>query len=857
MNAGLPGRLAAMLCLLGASWPLHAEEPVRIGVLANRRAALEQAAWTPLAASLQRSIPERDFVIEALDASALEAAVATRRVDFVLTHASHYILMARRSGLSAPLATLVKSHRGQPLRAFGGAVIVRAERADLAELKDLRGATVAAANTGSLVGYLAQARELAAIGMVQPRDYRLIETGFLHEKVVEAVLAGRADAGFLLGGVMESLAEKGGLDLARLKVLNRQSLPGYPFAVSTPLTPGQPFAALPHIQDDLSRKVVAALLAITDSGVASALNIHGFTVPANYDGVAALMRELRAPPFDLAPAFTWHDVWSRYRAWLAGMVALAALLLLLSVRLLLAQRRAQAQAVVLAGERRRLGDIIEATQTATWEWNVQSGELRLNERWAEIVGYRLEELTPLSIETWARFTHPEDHRHALGLLERHFAGEADRYECEERKRHKDGHWVWVAVSGRLVSRTPDGQPLLMSGMHQDITERKLAEEALRRNEERLRLVMEATADGIWDYDQDTWQTFFSDHYVALLGYASIEALRQGFRIDRALHAEDRDRVLAAQKRSIEQGAVFDETFQLQRADGQYRWFHGRGMTVRNEQGNIRRFIGALTDIDRAKRAELEILEFNRTLEQRVRQRTAELETALRELEEFSYAASHDLRSPLRAIAGFAQILGEEYAARLDEAAQGYLGRIRGASQHLSETIDGMHDLMRFARAELRPREVDLSALARGILEQFQAREPRTVAIRVADGLLARADPELAAVFLRGLLHNAWKFTGRTPGARIEFGATGMDGERAFFVADNGAGFDPAHAKRLFKPFFKLHAPGEFPGVGIGTAIVRRIVQRHGGRIWATAAPGQGATFFFTLPAETPGFKVSE
>lgn len=147
-----------------------------------------------------------------------------------------------------------------------------------------------------------------------------------------------------------------------------------------------------------------------------------------------------------------------------------------------------------------------------------------------------------------------------------------------------------------------------------------------------------------------------------------------------------------------------------------------------------------------------------------------------------------------------------------------------------------------------------AAWREGALDALITFEP--VAGRLV-GAGARADPELAAVFLRSLLHNAWKFTGRTPGARIEFGATGMDGERAFFVADNGAGFDPAHAKRLFKPFFKLHAPGEFPGVGIGTAIVRRIVQRHGGRIWATAAPGQGATFFFTLSAETPGLKVGE
>ena len=382
-----------------------------------------------------------------------------------------------------------------------------------------------------------------------------------------------------------------------------------------------------------------------------------------------------------------------------------------------------------------------------------------------------------------------------------------------------------------------------------LLERERLTQERAESEERLRLVMEATADGIWDYDPVTRRTFFSANFVALLGYGSREAMRQTFQLGEALHAEDRERVLQAQQRSLEEGAAFDETYRLQRADGNYRWFHGRGMTVRDGNGRPSRFIGALADIDRLKQGERQIVELNSTLEARVRLRTAELETALRELEDFSYAASHDLRGPLRAVDGFAQIVGEEYASRLDDTAQGYLERIRQAGRHLSGVIDNMIELMRVTRTGLEPAEVDLSDLARCLLAELQARDGRAVVIRVADGLVARADADLIAVALRNLLHNAWKFTGGTPGACIDFGAADRDGERVFHVADNGAGFDPAYAGRLFRPFFRLHRPGEFPGAGIGLAVAKRIVGRHGGRLWATAAPGQGATFYFTLGGE--------
>ena len=237
------------------------------------------------------------------------------------------------------------------------------------------------------------------------------------------------------------------------------------------------------------------------------------------------------------------------------------------------------------------------------------------------------------------------------------------------------------------------------------------------------------------------------------------------------------------------------------------------------------------------------------LERRVRQRTAELEEVNQELEAFSYSVAHDLRAPLRSIDGFGRALLDEYAGRLDETGQEHLRRVVGAAQHMGQLIDGLLDLSRVSRADLRREPVDLSALARIVGARLAQSHPdRVVEFRVEPGLEARADRRLAEVVLTNLIGNAWKFTGKRATARIQIGARAGEHPAVFFVRDNGAGFPSAEAKRLFGVFQRLHADDEFDGTGIGLATVQRIVRRHGGRIWAESDVGQGATFFFILEA---------
>jgi signal transduction histidine kinase len=235
------------------------------------------------------------------------------------------------------------------------------------------------------------------------------------------------------------------------------------------------------------------------------------------------------------------------------------------------------------------------------------------------------------------------------------------------------------------------------------------------------------------------------------------------------------------------------------------------------------------------------------LEQRVEERTAQLNVTNKELEAFSYSVSHDLRAPLRSIDGFSLALMEDYGDRLADEGKNHLQRIRAATQRMGMLIDDLLNLSRMTRAEIRKEAVNLSVLAQSVVAGLREAQPeRQIEFRIEDRLEARADPRLVQVVLENLFGNACKFTSKRTSACVEFGKLHHNGSSAYFVRDNGAGFDSAYATRLFGAFQRLHAASEFPGTGIGLATVQRIVHRHGGEIWAEGAVEKGATFYFTL-----------
>ncbi|MDO8414099.1 MAG: CHASE domain-containing protein [Gallionellaceae bacterium] len=266
------------------------------------------------------------------------------------------------------------------------------------------------------------------------------------------------------------------------------------------------------------------------------------------------------------------------------------------------------------------------------------------------------------------------------------------------------------------------------------------------------------------------------------------------------------------------------------------------------QGSKHEFCAFIRDITERKQNEMEIRELNTSLELRVVERTAQLAAANAELEAFSYSVSHDLRAPLRSIDGFSRAVLEDYGAQLDETANSYLRRVRAATQRMALLINDMLELARVARSEMHFETVDLTTLMQTLMAELQQTQPqRAIEFSIAPGMKVRGDAPLLRVALENMLGNAWKFTSKRDMAYIECGFMEKEGVIAYFVRDNGAGFDMSYAHKLFTAFQRLHAMTEFPGTGVGLATVQRIIHRHGGKIWAEATVDQGATFYFILP----------
>ncbi|HJV00786.1 MAG TPA: PAS domain-containing protein [Burkholderiaceae bacterium] len=389
------------------------------------------------------------------------------------------------------------------------------------------------------------------------------------------------------------------------------------------------------------------------------------------------------------------------------------------------------------------------------------------------------------------------------------------------------------------------------------------------SEFRWQHALEGAGHGVWDYHVPTGEVLYSKRWKEMLGYREDELPNHLDTYQRLAHPDDLRtamRLLEANFNGSSKTYAIEQRMRCK--DGSWKWVVARGMVVEQDaQGHATRIIGTHTDfserraaeeamsklLEQTEHARAELREANDSMEAQVRDRTAQLRQANAELEAFSYSVSHDLRSPLRGIAGWAQALEEDYGARLDDTARLYLARVQGEAARMGQLIDGMLELSRLGRAALNRRPLDLSALAASVAARVRDGYPeRHIELDLAPGLQAWGDRALLEAVLHNLLENACKFSAMRDPARIAFGralatdpATGQS-VQAWFVRDNGAGFDMRHAHKLFGVFQRLHKASEFAGSGIGLATVQRIVQRHGGHLWASAAPDAGATFYFTL-----------
>ena len=382
----------------------------------------------------------------------------------------------------------------------------------------------------------------------------------------------------------------------------------------------------------------------------------------------------------------------------------------------------------------------------------------------------------------------------------------------------------------------------------NITEQKRAADALRVSEDRLVKAQALAHVGNWEIDLRTRTIWGSDEALSVYGYDQSTHVLPLQLIQDATIPAYRTQLDVALRDLIAGKGEYDVDFQIQRHDtGAVRYIHSKAERILDDSGTPIKIRGVIQDITDRKQAEEEVRRLNVQLDHRVRERTAELEAANRELESFSYSVSHDLRAPLRGIDGWSQALIEDFSNQLNDQARTYLDRVRAESQRMGKLIDDLLKLSRLTRSSMIREQVDLSALASEITRRLRDSHPdRSVECLITPGLSCSGDPALVEIALTNLFDNAWKFTGSHPAARIEFGRTSTEGEEVFFIRDNGAGFDMKYAQKIFGVFQRMHKISEFPGTGIGLATTQRIIHRHGGRIWVEAQIEQGATFYFTL-----------
>ena len=530
--------------------------------------------------------------------------------------------------------------------------------------------------------------------------------------------------------------------------------------------------------------------------------------------------------------------------------------------------RSQA-ALRAAGE--RLAAILEGTRAGTWEWHVPTDEVTVNDRFASLVGHTPDELPRRVSDLYALLLHPADADRLHQANQRHLRGETDHYECEFRFRHRLGHWVWLMERGRINQRGPDGEVLMMSGTTLDISESKRAEDALRITGELLKertaaleATLQAMTQGLLVVGPEGRVRLYNAQVLHILSLP--EAVMAGhpaladvvaFQTRRGDFGEGLSLVEPA-FRPYFQTAITEVGESVPRRYVR-RTREGRHLEIKSNPLPGGGFVRTFTDVtpfvdavEAARESGEEVRRLNETLEQRVAQRTVELERTMHDIEALSYSIAHDLRGPLRAVNGFAALIAADEADRLSADGRELFERITEASRRMGEMITDLLELFKVVRADIVPVDVDLGALAQEAVRSLASAYPNT-RVEVEPMPLARGDVSLLRLLMFNLVDNALKYSAKaaepciTVGWRLE--------ANAWFVRDNGVGFDMSRADKLFGLFQRLHSPAEFEGSGVGLAVVARVVERHGGTIWAEAQPGSGSTFWFRLASDGPALPL--
>lgn len=573
-------RLALIWLTMLLSMPCFAENTLYIGVLAYRPKAQVETHWQALIPYLDQHFKtyfhaER-FQLKVYDYQELESAIQRREIDFIVTNPASYVVLEHRLGLTQPLAGLVAEYQGIPMRGFGGAMLTKADRKDLNTLDDIRGKRIGAVAKDSFGGYQMQAFELAEHGLNISKVAKSIEMfGMPHDKIIQALIDGRIDVGFVRSGLLEEMLNENKLAPGILKVLNLQDLPGFPLAVSTRLYPEWPIAALPHVSPEHAAQFTAALLSIPEGGsITKTMGIHAFVIPYNYEPVRDLARTLRVPPYDVGPEITWDDIWLNH--WPAITILLIAMLLVLALlvilfkytrQLLHARQQLEQGAKNLEYEKAHLRTLINTMPDLVWLKDPNGVYLTCNPLFEQLYGAKESEIIG---RTDSDFTSSEIAQ---------FFREHDLAAIATGKPSVNQEWLTFKANGyrglfetiKTPMRDSNGKLMGVLGIARDITERQQRQEELAESEERFRKLFEDSMDASMLF-QDGHYSNANRACLSMFGIDSAEAfckllpaeLSPERQPDGALSSVKAQSMIS---KALEQGAHFFE-WEHKRANGE-------------------------------------------------------------------------------------------------------------------------------------------------------------------------------------------------------------------------------------------------------------------------------------------------
>ncbi|MCX6545492.1 MAG: PAS domain S-box protein [Acidobacteria bacterium] len=478
----------------------------------------------------------------------------------------------------------------------------------------------------------------------------------------------------------------------------------------------------------------------------------------------------------------------------------------------------------------------------SWEWDVAKDSVIWSDELFRIFGLAPGGRAP-SLAACSKYYNPDDLRRLEAAIAETITN-GTPFEMEIAMTRQDGEKRICLARGHLISAL--GSSPQLGGSFHDITDHKRLELAVRTSEEQFRTMANAMPQLAWIAKADGFIFWYNQRWYEYTNTTPEQMEGWGWQ---SVHDPDvLPQVMHNWTGSIASGKPFEMQFPLRGADGRFRTFLTRVQPIRDASGQVVQWFGTNTDVEPMKQVEEEVRTLNAELEQRVRGRTAQLEASNKDLEAFSYSVSHDLRAPLRAIDGFGRILKEDYESHLDAEGQRLLGVISSETQRMGHLIDDLLVFSRLGRQNMEALDIDMTDMAQAVFDEQAAQAPeRALQLELKPLPPTQGDRAMLRVVLGNLLSNAIKFTRPRNPAVIEIGSRREDEQDVYYVKDNGVGFDMRYAHKLFGVFQRLHSSDEFEGTGVGLALAQRVVQRHGGRIWAEANVNEGAVFSFSLP----------